>query len=90
MAANLRQPASSPLALAHQSFETASLADSVFAIRRERRQCAGPGGVTLGQLLARAHEAVHAGAATGCPMCSGAIEAHGREAHCGSCGTRLV
>jgi tRNA(Ile2) C34 agmatinyltransferase TiaS len=59
------------------------------AVRRQRRPCTGPGGVTLGQLLARAREAADAGAVTGCPVCGGAMQAHGLEAQCGSCGTRL-
>jgi DNA-directed RNA polymerase subunit RPC12/RpoP len=91
MAANLRPSASSPLALAHQSFEPASLTDSVFAIRpRLRRPCVRPGGVTIGQLLTRAHEAAQAGTAASCPMCGGAMHAHGRDARCDDCGSRLA
>ena len=58
-------------------------------VLRERRPCAGPRGVTLGQLLARAHEDVHAGRAADCPVCGGALVAHGVHARCEDCGSRL-
>jgi hypothetical protein len=67
-----------------------ALCEEQVAVRRERRPCAGPRGVTLGQLLARAREAAHAGTVTSCPMCGSAMESHGLDARCGSCGTRLV
>ena len=88
MAANLRPSASSPLALAHQSIEAASLTDSVFAIRR--RSCPGPAGITLGQLLTRTHDAMLSGEEADCPVCGGTLAAHGREARCGECNTRLA
>ena len=60
-------------------------------LRRERRPCLRPGGVTIGQLLTRAHETAQAGSSASCPMCGGAMsgEPGGREALCGDCGTRL-
>lgn len=48
-----------------------------------------PGAVTIGQLLARAHEAAQARAAADCPVCGAAMSPHGREARCGDCGSRL-
>ena len=90
MAANLRPSASSPLALAHQSFEAASLTDSVFAIRsRQRRPCFRVGGVTLGQLLTRTHNSVLSAVEADCPVCGGTLAAHGLEGRCDDCGTRL-
>jgi hypothetical protein len=60
-------------------------------VRRERRPCAGPQGITLGQLLARAHEAVQSGAVADCPLCGGTIRGH-REltASCDDCGSGLA
>lgn len=66
-----------------------TLCEEQAPVRRERRPCARPGGVTLGQLLARAHEDVQAGSLASCPLCGGALEPHGREGRCGDCGTRL-
>ena len=60
------------------------------SVRRERPVWARPAGVTLGQLLARAHEAVHAGASTTCPACGGELAARGLESRCVDCGSRLV
>ena len=57
--------------------------------RRDRRPCARPRGMTIGQLLTHTHEAVHASGAADCPMCGGALERHGHDACCGGCGTRL-
>ena len=67
-----------------------ALCEEPVVVRRERRPCAGPGGVTLGQLLARAHEAVHAGASASCPMCGGALEAQGFSSRCNDCGSQLA
>ena len=69
---------------------TAAVCEEQVQVRRERRPCSRPRGVTLGQLLTRAHEAVQAGASPSCPMCDGRVEPHGLEGRCGSCGTRLV
>lgn len=59
--------------------------------RRERRPCALPrsGGLTLGQLLARAREAGQSGAAAACPVCGGHLVVHGLEDRCDDCGSRL-
>ena len=57
--------------------------------RRDRRPCARPRGVTIGQLLTRTHEAVQASERADCPMCGGALEHHGHAARCADCGTRL-
>ena len=60
-------------------------------VRRERRPCAGPRGITLGQLLARAHEAVASGATHAqCPVCGGRLIAESLEARCDDCGSRLA
>ena len=69
---------------------TAAVCEEQVQVRRERRPCAPPGGVTLGQLLARAHEAAKVGAGASCPVCSGQMAAHGLGARCGDCGSRLV
>jgi hypothetical protein len=58
-------------------------------VRRERRPCARPGAATLGQLLTRAHEAVHARGVADCPVCGGTLRPHGVDAQCTSCGSRL-
>jgi hypothetical protein len=58
-------------------------------VRRDRRPCALPGGITLGQLLTRAHEAVHSRGAADCPVCGGTLRPHGVDAACTSCGSRL-
>ena len=46
-------------------------------------------GLTLGQLLARAHEAVHDHGKADCPVCGGMLLSHGVDAECTSCGSRL-
>ena len=58
-------------------------------VRRERRPCARPRGLTLGQILTRAHEDVHARGAADCPVCRGTLVSHMGEARCGDCGSRL-
>ena len=57
--------------------------------RRERRPCSRPGGVTIGQLLARAHEAAQGEAPASCPVCGDALERRSLEAACTGCGSRL-
>ena len=68
---------------------TAAVCEEQVQVRRERRPCAGPAGVTLGQLLARAREAVHAGDSASCPMCGGALEPRDLGARCNDCGSKL-
>jgi hypothetical protein len=68
----------------------AAVCEEQVQVRRERRPCARPGGMTVGQLLARAHEAIQLGARVSCPVCEGRVEPHGGEGLCGSCGTRLL
>ena len=46
-------------------------------------------GVTLGQLLARAHEDLHANGKADCPVCGGTLLSNGVDAECTSCGSRL-
>jgi tRNA(Ile2) C34 agmatinyltransferase TiaS len=46
-------------------------------------------GLTLGYLLARAHEDVHGNGKADCPMCSGTLLSNGSHAECTSCGSRL-
>jgi hypothetical protein len=58
-------------------------------IRRERRPCGAPAGITLGQLLTRAHEAALANRVAECPVCRGAMELAGVHATCSSCDSRL-
>jgi len=58
-------------------------------VRRERRPCAIATGVTLGQVLTRAHEGVDAYGATDCPVCGGVMERAGVQAACAGCGSRL-
>ena len=58
--------------------------------RRDRRPCDLPGrGVTLGQLLARAREAVEAEGSADCPICGAAMHRAALAAECGGCGSRL-
>jgi hypothetical protein len=66
-----------------------AVCDQQVQIRRERRPCALPGGITLGQLLTRAHEDVHARGAADCPVCGGTLAARGVHAHCDDCGSQL-
>ena len=58
-------------------------------VRRERRPCGGATGITLGQLLTRAHEGVLARGQADCPVCGGTFELRGVDAHCADCGSRL-
>ena len=69
---------------------TAPACEEQVQVRRERRPCARLRGVTVGQLLTRAHESVAAGSAASCPMCGAAMKARAKEAHCRDCGTRLI
>jgi tRNA(Ile2) C34 agmatinyltransferase TiaS len=46
-------------------------------------------GITLAQLLTRAHEDVHAHGKADCPVCGGTLLSSGIEAACTSCGSRL-
>jgi tRNA(Ile2) C34 agmatinyltransferase TiaS len=46
-------------------------------------------GLTLGQLLARAHEDAHAHGKADCPVCGGTLLSNGVDATCTSCGSRL-
>ena len=46
-------------------------------------------GLTLGQLLARAHEHVQANGKADCPVCGGTLLSDGVDAECTSCGSRL-
>jgi hypothetical protein len=46
--------------------------------------------VTLGQLLARAHEDVHANGKADCPVCGGMLLSNGVDAECTSCRSRLA
>jgi hypothetical protein len=66
-----------------------AVCDEKVQVRRERRPCGQPRGVTLGPLLTRAHEARQAGSTTSCPVCGGAMRAHGAEGRCDDCGARL-
>ena len=59
-------------------------------VRRERRPCLRPAGITLGQLLTRTHDAMLSGEEADCPVCGGTLAAHGREACCRDCNTRLA
>jgi hypothetical protein len=58
-------------------------------VRRERRPCARPQGLTLAQLLTRTHGALEAGTAVDCPVCGGAMQPSLLESECGDCGSRL-
>ena len=69
---------------------TAAVCEEQVQVRRERRPCARPGGITLGELLARAHEAVQSGMAATCPVCGGRLAGRGREGRCDDCGSRLA
>ena len=46
-------------------------------------------GITLGQLLTRAHEDVHVNDKADCPMCGGTLLSNGADAECTTCGSRL-
>jgi hypothetical protein len=66
-----------------------ALFEEQIQMRRDRRPCDLTDGITLGQLLTRAHEAVHARGAADCPVCGGVLERRGVQAVCGSCGSSL-
>lgn len=59
-------------------------------VRRERRPCLRPAGVTLGQLLTRTHNSVLSAVEADCPVCGGTLAAHGLEGRCDDCGSRLT
>ena len=44
---------------------------------------------TLGQVLARAYEAVHEHGKADCPVCGGTLLSHGVDAECADCSSRL-
>ena len=67
-----------------------ALYDEQVDLRRERRPCTRSEGVTLGQLLARVHEAVLASGVADCPACAGRLGLRGTEARCADCGSRLA
>ena len=46
--------------------------------------------LTLGELLTRAHEDVQDYGVAECPVCGGNLHAHGTDAECTSCGSRLA
>ena len=46
-------------------------------------------GLTLGQLLTRAHEDAQANGKADCPACGGTLLSNGLDAACTSCGSRL-
>jgi len=68
---------------------TAAICEPAVAVRRDRRPCAGPRGITLGQLLTRAHEDVHARGTAACPICGGSLQVDGVDARCADCSSRL-
>ena len=51
-------------------------------VRRDRRPCGRPTGITLGQLLTRAHEDVQMRGTADCPVCDGVLERDGVDARC--------
>ena len=46
-------------------------------------------GITLRQLLTRAHEDVHVNGKADCPMCGGTLLSNGADAECTTCGSQL-
>ena len=68
---------------------TAVICEEQVQVRRERRPCARPSGVTLGQLLTRTHNSALSGVEADCPVCGGEMSQHGLEARCADCGSRL-
>ena len=46
-------------------------------------------GLTLDQLLTRAHEAAQANGKADCPVCGGTLLSNGVDAECTSCGSHL-
>ncbi len=56
---------------------------------RARVPWAGRRGITVAQLLARAHEDVQARGVADCPVCGGALRPAGGDAECSTCGSRL-
>ena len=46
--------------------------------------------LSLGELLARAHEDVGAHGVADCPVCGGALTSVGADAQCNACGSRLA
>jgi hypothetical protein len=69
---------------------TAPPCEEQVQVRRERRPCAGSRGISLGQLLARAHESVHEHGSADCPVCGGSLEPSTGGASCTRCGSRLA
>ena len=46
--------------------------------------------LSLGELLARAYEDIHAHGVADCPVCGGALTPAGADAQCNACGSRLA
>ena len=68
---------------------TVAICEEQAPARRDRRPCARPAGLTIGQLLTRAHDTVQSSGTADCPMCGGAMDARGLGARCVDCATRL-
>ena len=67
----------------------AAVCEEQVQVRHERRPCSRPGGVTIGQLLTRTHNAILSGVEADCPVCGGTLVAQDLGGRCGDCGTRL-
>lgn len=66
-----------------------AICEEQIQVRRERRPCARPGGITLAQLLTRAHEGVQARGTADCPVCGGDLKRADAHGVCSSCGSLL-
>ena len=53
-------------------------------VRKPRERRPACGGISLGELLARAHEG-----SADCPVCGGSMAASLLDAECGDCGSRV-
>ena len=68
---------------------TAVFEERVQAVSRARLPLARQHRITLGQLLTRAHEGVHAHGTADCPVCGGALRRAGTHSECTGCRSRL-
>ncbi len=58
-------------------------------VSRARLLWAARRGITLGHLLARAHEDTHVHGVADCPVCGGHLAARALDARCDDCGAHL-
>ena len=72
------------------SATAAALCEEPMPVRRERRPCGAPGRRHARRSCSRARTRPCRRRAADCPVCGGPLAAHGLEARCDDCGSRLA